>query len=334
LPAWHEAARGAIPAGQAAEEDEHMDENAVEDVAFSFVCIVQNNADRLRPCYDRIKETADGLGQKYEIIFINDGSTDASMETIRTLANMDGSVKYADFSRSFGRPAAMAAGFDCAGGHAVITLSGDGTAVACVPQLIERWQGGAEVAYTTSDPAAGAEAADRAAVCLLDRKVVAAVRYVRGASRGQRGLLEWIGFKTAAVQFKDGSIGEPPRQASVWQSIAGVLHAANSPLRIMARAGAVMLLAGATCLAAGVVPAWRGAGGIWWMSAVILIVGGAQLWGAAAVAQWVIEALRPVEDHFAYVVRFAHGFQVEQGPEAPEAPAPKLEKAARFNVMT
>jgi dolichol-phosphate mannosyltransferase len=241
---------------------EQMDENTIEDLAFSFVCIVQNDADRLKPCYDRLKETAEGLGQKYEIIFVNDGSADGSLEGIRALAKLDGSVKYVDFSRAFGRSAAMAAAHDYADGQAVITLSSTAAMVECIPQLVAKWQAGAEMVYTVSDPAAGPEAADVAAACLLDRKVVSAIRGAREAGPKADGLLAWIGFKTAAVPCKDGSVSEPPRRVAARRGIVAAMRAAPSPLRLAAWTGALMLLAGAGCLAVGGALASLGWGGV------------------------------------------------------------------------
>ena len=183
-----------------------MEEQTTSEVSFSLLCPVYNQADRLGDSYERLKTVAEGLGERYEIIFVNDGSTDASLETIRQLAKRDGSIKYVDLSRRFGRPSAVMAGCDHAVGRAVIAL--DSGAVDCLPQLVEKWQGGAEVVYTAGrDPEGGlwrrirragatqADPAEAAGACLLDRKVVLAIRRLPERLRYRPGLSQWIGFK-------------------------------------------------------------------------------------------------------------------------------------------
>ena len=94
-------------------------------VTFSFVAPVFNEAGSLPEFHAQLKAVADKLGEPYEIILVNDGSRDESLEVIHRLAREDEHVKYVDLSRNFGHQEALTAGYDYASGQAVISLDSD-----------------------------------------------------------------------------------------------------------------------------------------------------------------------------------------------------------------
>jgi len=91
----------------------------------TIVLPVYNEVETIPELYRRLKEAVDGLGVNYEIIFVDDGSTDGSGETIKKLAQGDPAVTLITFRKNFGQTAALAAGFDCAKGEIIVTLDAD-----------------------------------------------------------------------------------------------------------------------------------------------------------------------------------------------------------------
>lgn len=334
-----------------------MDAHTIDEITFSFVCTIYNQADRLEQTCEQIKVVAETLGEKYEIILINDGSTDSSLEVIRKLAKQDGSVKYVDFSRTFGRSAAVKAGMDYACGKAVISVDAEyPTAVDHVVPLVEKWQAGAEIVFTTGADSGktslcqrlrhkvrqslphvcGADsAADWAIALLLDRKAVSALRRIPEQSQCIPTLVRWIGFRQASVQVRDGTAGTGSRACHATHGLEG---AARDPLLSAVRAvgwiGAAMFLADLGYSVIGGTLALFGLTAFSWLFALVLGVFGIQLLCLGMIGERVGRACLQAKTQPSYFVRYAHGFEDEQDLLAVEPPARQPEQASRFNVLT
>ncbi len=98
------------------------DQAAVE---LSVVIPIYNEEENIDALYEELKDVLEGIGRPYEIIFVDDGSADRSLELLEALAAKDGHVVVVSFRRNFGQTAAMAAGFDYARGEIIITMDGD-----------------------------------------------------------------------------------------------------------------------------------------------------------------------------------------------------------------
>ncbi|RUM60493.1 MAG: glycosyltransferase [Persephonella sp.] len=96
-----------------------------EKVEISIVIPIYNEEENLPILYERLKSVLDRLEKSYEIIFVNDGSTDRSWEIIKDLARKDKHIVGVNFRKNFGQTAAMSAGFDIAKGDVIITMDGD-----------------------------------------------------------------------------------------------------------------------------------------------------------------------------------------------------------------
>ncbi|HIE59617.1 MAG TPA: glycosyltransferase [Persephonella sp.] len=94
-------------------------------VEISVVIPIYNEEENLPILYERLKTVLEKLGKSYEIIFVNDGSTDRSWEIIKQLVEKDHHVIGVNFKRNYGQTAAMSAGFDVAKGDIIITMDGD-----------------------------------------------------------------------------------------------------------------------------------------------------------------------------------------------------------------
>ncbi len=244
-----------------------MDSKTPPDITVSFVVPAFNEQEGLEHFYGRLKVVADQLGEAYEIIFVNDGSTDDTATVIRHLREMDPRVKCVEFSRNFGQQVAITAGYDFAKGKAVISLDSDCQhPPELIPELVARWREGFEVVYTVRKEteglgrlsrwvghvtyrlirlATGADLTNQADFRLLDRKVVQVLRNHREHARFLRGLVHWVGFRRAAVPYRAerraaGSPGYTLRQR-VMLLMAGVFNYSLLPLRLAGVVGAALL---------------------------------------------------------------------------------------------
>ncbi len=112
----------------------------------SVVIPVYNEEDNVRPLYDKLKKVLESLETEYEIIFVNDGSTDKTQERLEEICRNDKRVKVIEFLRNFGQTPAMVAGIDHADGDVIITMDGDlQNDPEDIPNLLEKLSEGYDV---------------------------------------------------------------------------------------------------------------------------------------------------------------------------------------------
>jgi polyisoprenyl-phosphate glycosyltransferase len=190
----------------------------------SIVVPVYNEAECLPEFHRRLTAVLHKLNLAYEIIFIDDGSSDGSLELISRLRETDPRIKALSFSRNFGHMAALSAGLDIAAGRAVITLDADlQHPPELIPELVARWRTGSQVVntlrranqdagffkrttaaafYRLIDKISGLNLPRNAAdYRLLDRQVVDSLNQLRERARFLRGLARWVGFRQSFVEF-------------------------------------------------------------------------------------------------------------------------------------
>lgn len=192
---------------------------------FSVVAPIFNETGNLPEFYRRVKESLDQTGESWELLLVDDGSTDGSTEQIRQLAAADARLKPVIFARNFGHQLAVTAGLDYAAGQAVVIIDSDlQDPPEVILDMIAKWREGYEVVYAVRSEREGetwfklATASlfyrliyritdvdipmDTGDFRLLDRKVVAVMRTMRERHRFLRGMSVWVGFKQTGVQYK------------------------------------------------------------------------------------------------------------------------------------
>lgn len=185
-----------------------------------------NEAGCLPELHERLARMATAeSGYRFEFLFVDDGSSDESLAVLRELGARDPRVRYLSLSRNFGHQAALSAGLDHADGDAVIFLDADlQHPPELIPQLLREWEKGAQVVNTARAPSADLSIFKRATSAgfyrlinligsvriqpdgadfrLLDRQAADGLRAVRERSRFIRGLVQWIGYRQAVVEYK------------------------------------------------------------------------------------------------------------------------------------
>ena len=113
---------------------------------FSVIAPVYNEEQNIKPLYSKLKNTLDGLKKDYEIIFVDDKSKDNSAGVIKEICRQDKNVKFISFARNYGQTAALAAGFDHAGGNVFITIDADlQNDPGDIPRLLDKMEEGHDI---------------------------------------------------------------------------------------------------------------------------------------------------------------------------------------------
>ncbi|HVF71896.1 MAG TPA: glycosyltransferase family 2 protein [Chthoniobacterales bacterium] len=249
---------------------------------YSLIVPVYNEEQSLQETYRRLATVMDTLAGESELILIDDGSRDGSLQLMRQLHESDPRVRYASLARNFGHQIAVTAGLSFARGEAVVILDADlQDPPELIPKLIAKWREGYEVVYarrisrqkesltkkmfayvfyrvlrllTNEDIPA-----DTGDFCLMDRKVVDILNALPERGRYLRGLRAWVGFRQAAVSFERESrfAGEVKYtfRKSLSLAVTGIVSFSRVPLRLATYLGFVV--AAFALIMVGLVIYWR-----------------------------------------------------------------------------
>ncbi|GIV41385.1 MAG: putative glycosyltransferase YkcC [Vicingaceae bacterium] len=193
-------------------------------VEISVVVPIHNEERNIPELYERLQKTLIQISQQYEIIFVNDGSKDNSLNEILKIAEIDSKVFYINFSRNFGHQIAVMAGLDASSGQAVVIIDGD---LQDPPELIvdlyKKYKQGFEVVYARRKERKGESMfkklsakifyrllkritsidipLDTGDFRLIDRKVVNYLKKMPEQNKFLRGQIAWLGFRQTEVLF-------------------------------------------------------------------------------------------------------------------------------------
>jgi len=204
---------------------------------------------------------------QWELMFVNDGSTDGTLEHLRQLRQQDQRVNFVDLSRNFGKEAAMLAGFDYVTGDCMVIIDADlQDPPELIPEMIKWWEQGYEDVYAKRKTR-GRESWLRKRLSLmfyrllqsssrfdvlqnvgdfrlLDRSCINALRQMRESERYTKGMYSWIGFKKKEVVFDRGDRVAGTSSWSFRQlfslAIDGITSFTSLPLRISTVVGFIV----------------------------------------------------------------------------------------------
>ncbi|HET6890706.1 MAG TPA: glycosyltransferase family 2 protein, partial [Pyrinomonadaceae bacterium] len=249
---------------------------------FSFILPVYNEEETLRETYRRVTGVMDELPGDSEMILVDDGSRDRSLEIMTELQQRDSRVRYVSLARNFGHQIAVSAGLQFSHGDAVIVLDADlQDPPELIPSMVEKWRAGYQVVYARRNSRRSESRtkklfaylfyrilrlltdvdipSDTGDFCLMDRKVVEVLNALPERGRYLRGLRAWVGFRQTAVTFARESrfAGEVKYtfRKSLGLAINGVISFSHVPLRIASYLG--LLAAVFALVMIGLVVYWR-----------------------------------------------------------------------------
>jgi len=230
----------------------------------SIVVPIFNEEKNIPILYDRLKKVADAISPNHELIFVNDGSKDASFLELMRLAEKDEHVFYINFSRNFGHQIAVTAGLDYSKGEAVVIIDGDlQDPPELIPELYAKYKEGYEVVYAQRIKRKGESwfkkvtaklfyrilkkithidiPVDTGDFRLIDRKVVECLKQMPEQNKFLRGQIAWIGFKQTGVYFErhERIHGKTnyPFSKMLKLALDGITGFSDKPLAFVTKAG-------------------------------------------------------------------------------------------------
>lgn len=194
-------------------------------ITYSIIAPIYNELANLPELYRRVKEVLDSTGETWELILVDDGSTDGSTEAICALGREDKHVRPVIFARNFGHQIAITAGWDYARGDAIVIIDADlQDPPEVILEMAKKWKEGYEVVYAVRAEREGESwfklwtaslfyrliyritdvkiPLDTGDFRLMDRKVVDVLKQMRERHRFPRGMSAWVGFKQIGVEYK------------------------------------------------------------------------------------------------------------------------------------
>ncbi len=314
------------------------------DPLISVVVPVHNEAGSIEELARRVGAVFATHGTRYELLFVDDGSDDATAAVLERLKSANPSLRQIRFTRSFGHQAALTAGIRFARGDAVITMDGDlQHPPETIPALLSAWREGAAVVHTRrvgGDATAGAkERASRlfywtmnklsnvpvvaggADFRLLDRRAVDAFNELEEHFVFTRGLVPWLGFRATQIEYAPG-----PRHAGeskftlrrqLQLGLNGIFSFSVAPLRLIAVLGlgttSIGILYGIYVVVQRLSGRAEAAG---WASiaVLILIFGGVQLFSLGIVSEYIGRTYEEVKRRPRYVIEAMDDGESENGP--------------------
>jgi polyisoprenyl-phosphate glycosyltransferase len=313
----------------------------------SVVAPVYNEAELLEEFYGRVCSALDGL--RFELVLVDDGSSDASPAILHRLASGDPRVHVVCLSRNFGHQTALTAGLDHARGDAVVMLDADlQDPPELIPRMLDHWRGGCDVVYAVREHREG-ESRFKLATArwfyslfdklaqvelqhnsgdfrLLDRRALDALLSMRERSRFLRGMTVWVGYRQAAVPYRRDAryAGETKYTPSkmVRFSLDAISSFSHRPLQLATLLGFV--ISTLAFIAIPVVVVLRILGsylpGFSSITIAVLLLGGIQLIAIGIIGEYVGRIYDEVKGRPLYLVRSRLNIPEDETPEPPFPP--------------
>lgn len=237
--------------------------------ALSLVVPAYNEQEVLPEFHRRATAALDGLGMSYEVVYVNDGSGDRTLEVLRGIRQRDPRTVVVSLSRNFGKEIALTAGLDHTRGDAVVVIDADlQDPPELIGQLVERWRQGHDVVYARRIRRDGetwlkrltAHAfyrviggisrvripEDTGDFRLLSRRAVDAVRSLREQHRFMKGLFAWVGYSQVAVDYQRDPRAAGQTKWNYWKlwnlALEGITSFTIAPLKLATYVGLVIAL--------------------------------------------------------------------------------------------
>jgi polyisoprenyl-phosphate glycosyltransferase len=238
--------------------------NNPQKILLSIIVPVYNEESVLNEFHDRLLKAIESHVSDFEILYVNDGSTDNSLNELTALEKNDFRIHILDLSRNFGKEAAMTAGLDYSKGDIVVVIDADlQDPPELIPAMIEQWRQGSDVVYAKRTKRHGEgpmkrltaylfyKIINRLSSCnipeqvgdfrLLSRQAVDALKQLRERKRFMKGLFTWIGYTQSAIEYHRDPRFSGKSKWNYWQlcnfALDGITSFSQTPLRLAAYTG-------------------------------------------------------------------------------------------------
>lgn len=307
-------------------------------VFISVVVPMYNESANIDAFYTRMTRVLAQLNKSYEIICINDGSRDNTLELLKGLNLKDDRVKVIDLSRNFGKETALSAGLDYSSGEVVVPIDADlQDPPELIPQLLAKWEEGYDVVYAVRSTRAGETWLKKKTAILfykvmqkmtpldmpmntgdfrlMSRQTVDALKNLRESHRFMKGLFCWVGFRQTGIYYKREAryAGKTKwNYSKLWNlALEGITSFSYLPLQWSMYFGLAvaflsfiygLFLIIDTLLYGNPVPGYPS------LMVVILFLGGVQLFTIGIIGQYIGRIYNESKHRPLYIVRETCGF--------------------------
>ncbi|MCH6257694.1 glycosyltransferase family 2 protein [Puniceicoccaceae bacterium K14] len=301
------------------------------------------------PCYNeeavldifvaRIREILDPLNLPYELVFVDDGSSDNTLEKLKGFRSNDRRIKILAFSRNFGKEPALSAALQHCTGNAIVPIDADlQEPPELIPEMLKLWREGYEVVTAQrssrdSDSFTKRFTAqwfyrvfnmisstrlpyDTGDYRLMDRKVVEAFKGISERNRFMKGIFAWLGFKQTSVTFKreERSAGNSKFgfKKLLGFAIRSIFAFSSQPLRFLSYMGVLFSVAAfsyASFLLIRTLAFGRDVPGYASLMVAILFMGGVQLIGLGVLGEYLGHIYDEVKRRPLFIIRESHGIE-------------------------
>lgn len=312
-----------------------------ENIEISVVVPLYNEELNIDYLFERLLTVLDRMQTTYEIVCVNDGSKDNTLNCLIEHHHRNPAIKVVNLSRNFGKEIALSAGLDYAGGAATIPIDAD---LQDPPELIEglvaKWREGYDVVYATRKSRSGESWLKRLTANsfykmmgfvsplpmprntgdfrLIDRRALDALKHMPERSRFMKGLFTWVGFKQTSILFDRPQRYKGTTKWNYWKlwnfAIGGIVSFSVRPLKIWSYIGMVVSLIAflygsfliiRTLLFGVDVPGYAS------VMVVILFLGGIQLLTLGIIGEYLGRVYEEVKGRPLYLVRECYGFDTK-----------------------
>lgn len=300
---------------------------------------MHNEEGNLQPFFDRVSKTLSDMSVLWEVIFVNDGSSDNSLAEAVRLHEKHDEVRVVDLSRNFGKEIALSAGLDFAVGDLVIEIDADlEHPPEAIVDMVDKWRDGYQIVFATRKSRAAEAPLKRISArlyyrifgwlskienhdklgdfCLLDRCVVDKLKRFPEHNRFMKGLVAWTGFKQGFVSYELGTRTAGETKWNYWRlwnfALEGITSFSTIPLKLWTYIG--LFVAALAFLYTGIivvrtiifgidVPGYAS------LLTVVLFLGGIQLISLGVLGEYIGRIYTEVKDRPLYLVQGAYGFE-------------------------
>ena len=303
----------------------------------SIVLPVYNEEAGIKNTIEVLENFVECQIETYEIIFVDDGSVDSSVDIIRHAQSQYENIRLVEFSRNFGHQLAITAGIRYAKGDAVVVMDADlQDPPSVIPNMIEKWQEGFDVVYGKRLIREGesffkrfsAKAfyrvmrkvanvdipLDTGDFRLMDRKVVDALSKLNEPEPFVRGLVSWVGFKQTAVTYerqeRNAGVTKYPLTKMIRLASDGITSFSEIPLKIVNYTGFISIIAG---IIYGLITVFTGISTLTFAISLMCVLSGMIMLALGIIGDYLYRTFDASKHRPQYVVSNSYGFNNHTG---------------------